>query len=378
MALRLTGRLPEGAGATVTIADGVISAIESVAVGDDAAWILPGLVDLQINGYGGFDVNGADVNPASVLAMAQALAREGTTAFVPTVITASREAIAHSLDAIAQACRDSTEVAAAIPWIHLEGPYISAEDGPRGAHEARWVRPPSLDELDDWQRAAEGRVGMITISPHHEGSIEFIKGAVARGIRVSLGHTHATSGEMAAAVDAGARFSTHLGNGIQAVLPRHPNLMWTQLADDRLTAGFIADGHHLPLPALKAMIRAKGVSRSFVVSDSVSLAGAEPGTYATPVGGAVELHPDGRLNVAGKPYLAGAALSLRWAIPTLLRTGFTVAEAVDLAATNPGRIAVRQAAVRVGAPADLVVFDEAADQWSPAEVYVRGVQVPRE
>lgn len=347
--LDLTGR-----GIRIEMDEGIITDLQPAHVPQGAPILTPGLVDLQVNGFAGHDVNGPEVTPGEVVAMVRALAAVGTTTVVPTVITGSAEDISRSLAAISTACLDDEGTAASIPWVHLEGPYISAAEGPRGAHDLDQIRSPDLAELDAWQRAADGMVGMITLSPHHPNTADFIRQAVARGIRVAIGHTHAEPGQIRAAVDAGARFSTHLGNGIQAMLPRHPNAMWTQLADDRLAAGFIADGHHLPDDTLLAMLRAKGSARSYVVSDSVALAGSMPGPYTTPVGGQVELHADGRLCVADTAYLAGAALPLVQALSTLHRIGLSAHHAFQLTSTNPGRIAGRGGHLAIGQRANVL------------------------
>lgn len=351
----ITGRSSSGGGIRVAIdGESIASVTPTPDPGPDAPWILPGLVDLQVNGYGGFDANGDEVSPDGIEAMAHALAAAGTTTFVPTVITGDHSDMLRSFRAIVAARRGSPVLAASIPFIHVEGPHISHLDGPRGAHDLAQIRPPSIEEFDDWQRAADGLIGMVTLSPHWPGTDSYIHSLVARGVRVSLGHSHATPDQFRAAIDAGARYSTHLGNGIAGMLPRHPNPIWTQLADHRVTAGFIADGHHLPDDALAAMIRSKGIDGSFVVSDSVALAGSAPGTYRAPVGGEVELAPDGRLNVAGTEYLAGAALPLRAAITTLHRCGFNMSEVEQLIAGSPGRIAGAGGTLEPGRRADVL------------------------
>lgn len=187
----------------------------------------------------------------------------------------------------------------------------------------------------------------------------------ARGVHIAIGHTHAEPAQITAVVDAGARLCTHLGNGAHPVLPRHPNLLWTQLAEDRLTAGFIADGHHLPADTLTAMIRAKGLTRSLLVSDAVALAGMPPGRYQTPVGGSVELSADGRLAQTDTPLLAGAARSLADGVAqAVISARLGLGEAVALATQNPGRFVGGQGRLVgrlvVGASADLLRF-----RWSP-------------
>lgn len=353
----LVGRDVHGHGLSLRMDGSRIASMEPVEAPEDSPYLVPGLVDLQVNGYGGFDVNGPAVGVDSVVGMVRALARVGTTSVVPTVITASHEHILGSLDAIAQAVAQDDDIAAAIPYVHLEGPSLSPVDGARGAHDVQQIRPPRVEDLDEWQEAAHGLVGMITLSPHHEGTAEFIRAAVARGIRIAVGHTHAEPEQIRLAVTAGARFSTHLGNGIQSTLPRHPNAIWTQLAEPRLTAGFIADGHHLPDDTLVAMLAAKGLDRSFVVSDSVALAGSAPGVYEAPVGGNVELSEDGRLCVAGTPYLAGAAVPLVDCLKTLHRIGLSLEDALHLTSVAPGQIAGRGGQLAVGERADVLELE---------------------
>ncbi|MFI7062812.1 N-acetylglucosamine-6-phosphate deacetylase [Kribbella sp. NPDC050124] len=337
--MALTGRDPwTGQLLRVEQAGGRVTAVEFLS-GDeeDLPWVSPGLVDLQVNGFGGFDVNGDELSVEVVVGLWEVLRGVGVTTFVPTLVTAGAERTRWAVGVLAEARRQYPEVAGAVPFVHLEGPHISAQDGPRGCHDVRFVRAPDFKEFEEVQRAAGGLVGMMTVSPHWVESVEFIAAVRATGTRVAIGHTHATTAQIRAAVDAGARLSTHLGNGAHAQLPRHPNYLWAQLADDRLSAGFIADGHHLPVETFVAMVRAKGVERSFLVSDSVAVGGQSPGCYETAVGGDVELTDDGRLLVRGTPYLAGAAAPLKdgvgWAA-----AAFSLPEALTMATTNPGRI----------------------------------------
>jgi N-acetylglucosamine-6-phosphate deacetylase len=299
----------------------------------------------------------------------------GVTTFLPTLITASEEKIVHNLRIVAAARKADALLAHMIPCVHMEGPHIALEDGPRGAHPREQVRPPDLAEFMRWQAACGDLVGIITLSPHYAGACEYIHAVSQRGIHVSLGHTSATSEQIHAAATAGAKLSTHLGNGVANPLPRHPNLIWAQLADDRLTATVIADGHHLPTDTLRVMLRAKTASRAILISDLVALAGLPPGDYDTPVGGRVELHTDGRLNVAGTGFLAGATAALKDAVAFVAsHTGFGLGDAVQMATNNPGRFVGGRGVLSVGASADLIRFsrEEGSSSLTIEDVIVKG------
>ena len=238
-------------------------------------------------------------------------------------------------------------------------------------HDPALVRPLDADEVARWVQGHD-LVGVVTVSPHTADAPEHIRRIRALGIGVSLGHTHATTDQLRAAVDAGATLATHLGNGIPSQLPRHPNALWTLLAEDRVTAGVIADGHHLPAEVLTVMLRAKGVDRLFIVSDSTALAGQPPGRYRTPVGGQVDVGADGRLSFVGTDLLAGAGVDLAHGLAHLVADlGLDWASALALATppqvaswlrpASAGDTAGRQ--VQPGGRADLVVWPGRPGPW---------------
>ncbi len=359
--MQIEGRLVEtGDVVRLIIAGGAIAGIEHSDARTEA-WIAPAFIDLQVNGYAGFDFNAADVTPETVAGIVRALWRRGVTTICPTVITQSEAAMCRSLSAIAAACDADLRIAHAVPCIHVEGPFISPEDGPRGAHPLPHVRPPDIAEYRRWQEASGGRVGIVTLAPEYPDVPAFIR-AIADDVVVALGHTAADAAQIRAAVDAGARLSTHLGNGAHARIVRHPNYIWEQMAEDRLAASLICDGHHLPPAVIKAIVRAKGPERTILVSDAVAVAGLPPGVYNAAIGGKVELLPSGRLNLFGTPYLAGSVSALPEGIANAVRhAGVTLAEAVRFATANPARLlrldgARGRGAVRVGAMADLTLF----------------------
>lgn len=366
MDLRLLGRSVEDGGTVrVEVDGGRIAAIERVDDDPGDVWISPGWIDIQINGYDGHDANAADADAGVSAAMVRSLWQAGVTGSCITICTESEAHIVARLAAIAAACAADPQVAASVVGIHVEGPHIAREDGPRGAHPLRHIRPPDIAEYRRWQAAADGRIRIVTVSPEYDDAIDYIRAIVADGVVASIGHTVATADQIRAAVDAGARWSTHLGNGAHAVMPRHPNYIWSQLAEDRLSAGFIFDGHHLPPEVMRTVVRAKGVERTVLVSDAVSMAGLPPGRYSLFDGGEVELLPNGRLELAGTPYLAGAATALPACVANAVRhAGVTLSEAVRMVTANPSRLlglplAAGHESLRVGTAANLTMVRQA-------------------
>jgi N-acetylglucosamine-6-phosphate deacetylase len=344
---------------------------------DPEAWLSPGLIDLQVNGYCGDDVNADGIDAGVILSLTKKMIATGVTTYLPTIISASEARITAALGAIAEARRRSTVVADAIPYVHVEGPHISPVEGYRGAHAREYVRPPCLAEFVRWQQASGGLVGMVTLSPHWDGAEGYIWELSKNGVYVSIGHTDATADQIHRAVDAGATLSTHLGNGSAGMIARHENPLWPQLADDRLSATLIADGHHLPGDLLKTMLRAKGTDRCILISDASAIAGLSPGRYDTPVGGDVELHENGRLSLAGTEFLAGAALPLKDGILRAVSDGaISLAEGVAMATANPGRFAGGIGELRPGAAADLIQFsiDRVANRFNVERIWLKGVE----
>jgi N-acetylglucosamine-6-phosphate deacetylase len=348
----------------------------------DSIYISPGWIDLQVNGFAGVDYNSPGASHADIARSIRAILQTGVTRFYPTVITGPPDNMIGALSNLAEA-REASWEGAAMEAFHLEGPYISPEDGPRGAHPERWVRPPDLDEFQRFQEAARGNIRLVTLSPEWPDTPWFVEAVVREGVVVSIGHTRATALQIEAAVSAGATLSTHLGNGAHAVLPRHPNYIWDQLAEDRLSASFIADGIHLGPAFLKAALRAKGLERALLVTDAVMPAGCAPGPYK--LGEVdVELHGDGSVRMAGGTRLAGSALRMDRAIENVMRmAGVSLADAITLATRNParaGRVAGRLRGLNPGERADLVRFryDRVSHAVEVVETYLGGKLVARD
>ncbi|MDZ4858492.1 MAG: amidohydrolase family protein [Candidatus Hydrogenedentes bacterium] len=349
--------------------------------GSAASIIAPTLFDIQVNGYGGIDLQGIEALPEDVARVDEKLQRIGVSHWIPTIITSSFENTEHGCAMVAAARKDPA-LAKRIPGVHIEGPYISPDDGPRGAHDKRHVRKPDLREFDRWYEAAEGQVAYITLAPELDGAISFIKEMSKRGVIVSLGHHNATPDQIARAVDAGARMCTHLGNGLAAHIPRHSNPLWPQLAEDRLYASVIADLEHLPPHILKTIVRVKGPERTVITSDAVHIAGLRPGHYNL-VGMPVELKKSGRICLSGTELLAGSATSLlQGVINTAKFTDLTLEQAFACASSVPAKlfgVSHRFGVPKPGASANLICIAPPAGNKRAAPTlracFVDGIRV---
>jgi N-acetylglucosamine-6-phosphate deacetylase len=356
--LEITGRnVSDGRWVRVSLDGPTIASVDpiegpsSVSTGDD--WIAPAFWDIQTNGRLGVSFSDPTLTVEQVREIVLAQDAIGTGRICPTLITAPIDDMRHGVATIAAACEDDPEVAHRVIGIHLEGPFLSPDDGYRGAHPIEAIRDPDWGLFQSLQDTSGGRVVLLTLAPERPGAIDLIRKVAGSGVVVAIGHSAADPETIRLAVDAGARLSTHLGNGIVASLPRHPNPIWTQAANDGLAASLIADGHHLDDDVLRVLVRAKTPDRVVLVSDASPLAGLPPGTY-----GRWAVEPSGRVVVAGTPYLAGANRPLTQGVDRLIRSvGLTPAEAISCASARPARLLGRaEPTIAPGEPADLIRF----------------------
>ena len=366
MTMILRGRLSDSKDVVdVVVNDGRIIDIappdisKAADAGDASCLIAPGFIDIQLNGFEGIDFNDPSSSISKLAGMPAVIARTGVTTFCPAVITASTENISGCMTNIISACKQSSGFSAAMAGIHLEGPFISPEDGPRGAHPREHVRRPDWQEFRRWQETAEGRIRIITLSPEWPEAVDFIERAVAENVIVAIGHTGASPAMIGDAVRAGARLSTHLGNGSHAKIDRHPNYIWEQLAQDHLWASFIVDGHHLPPSVVKSFLRCKGFDRSILVTDAIAAAGNPPGRYM--LGDVeVELTQDRKVCLPGTPYLAGSVLEMHQAVANTVRfSDASITDALKMATENPAELLGaddRLGSIAKGRKADLIIL----------------------
>jgi len=347
-------------------------------------FVAPGLIDLQVNGFAGVDYNDPATPSDAIARSIQKMFTTGVTRFLATIITGSEERMLGAIknmvaskQAFAEAGKPEGE---ALAGLHIEGPHLSPEDGPRGAHPLEHIRPPDIAEFNRWQEVADGNIRLVTISPEWAETPSYIRAVVRQGVVASVGHTKANSDQIKAAVDAGATMSTHLGNAAHSALPKTQNYIWDQLADERLTASFIVDGIHIPRVFVHSAVRAKGLERSVLVTDAVMPAMCEPGPYK--LGQVeVELRPNGSVVLRGGERLAGSSLRMDHAIANTVRlASVSLSQALAMATTNAarvGRIAGRLRGLVPGEKGDLVRFtwDPARFSLNVTETIVAGISV---
>ena len=355
----VVGRIPGRLGLwELEIQGSVLREMRSVAQAAQGAagrWITPGLFDLQVNGIGGINFTDGLLTVEQASRADELVRASGTSRYCPTVITSSFDTARAALGTLALAITEGRMPGAHA--IHLEGPWLSNVDGPRGIHRREYVRDPSVEEWESLQRAAGGRIGIVTLAPERRGAGEVIRRAAAAGTVVSIGHTAASQEEIGAAVRAGARMSTHLFNGCAPLLGRHTNVVYAQLADDGLCACFIADGHHVPFHALRIGLRTKGPRRSILVSDLAPLSGLPDGEYEME-GNRVVLR-DGGLRVKDSGLLSAAARTLAEDVQWLaLQEEPGVEQALLMATRNPAALvgAAGWAELAPGRQGPLAVF----------------------
>ena len=299
-------------GQTVVVSwsSGVIDAVEPVGEGGAAenTWLAPGLVDLQVNGFGGVDFQDPDVSFDQLKAAVVRLRERGCGALFLTLITDRWEQMLAKLQRLVSLRDASPFLREAIVGWHLEGPFLSVEEGYRGAHDPAFMRDPLPGDLSDLLSVVgEDRV-LMTVAPERPGVLELIEAGVSKGLQFSLGHCAAQPDQLAAAIQAGARGITHWGNGIPQSLPRHDNWFWTIIDQAGLHVGLIPDGIHLPPTVFRGMHAAlRGSHEIYYTTDAMAAGGAGPGRYKL-AGQSLEVGTDRVVRIPGQPNFAGSSL----------------------------------------------------------------------
>ncbi len=361
----------------ITIKNGIIcdiSELYDLKDADSEIFIAPGLIDNQINGYANVDFSGDNLSVDGIIVAANAIWKEGVTSFLPTLITCSHEMLLRNLKMLREASGKVRNIGESVPGYHLEGPYISPEEGFRGCHPVRYIRKPSNEELLGYQKAAGGKIIQITLAPEIEGALEFIRFCTHEGIIVALGHTNASSDQINLAVKNGARLSTHLGNGCANYIHRHRNPIWPQLANERLLVTIIADGLHLLPDEVKVIYKVKGRSNMIITSDVIYLAGMAPGRY-TYLESEVILSEEGMLLNPDLDCLAGASFPLKKGVENVINfTGCSLADGIKMASENVALLygLNDRGNLAPGKRADIIMFRRAGSEIKIVATFLGG------
>lgn len=292
----------------------------------------PGYVDLQVNGYAGVDFTSPDLTLDDIHLVTRTLAEAGIAAYCPTVITASDEVYRRNFPLLAAAMNDA-EWGARILGIHLEGPSFNT--GASGAHPVEHIRPPDVDAFKRWNDWADGHIVLHTLAPELPGALPYIETLTASGVVCSLGHHLADAATTRAAMNAGARICTHLGNGLPLTLHRYHNPIINQLAEPDMLVMFIPDGQHIPRNLIRLIKSTKRLDQLIVVSDCAPIAGLPPGDYML-WGKPVHLTAEKGIRIQDGEVLAGSAYNLSECMRWLQNTNlFTEDELLMIGRNNP-------------------------------------------
>jgi len=341
--------------------EGVITAVESMpAASTDATWIVPALVDLQVNGFAGVDFQQDNLTVEKLLIAVRGLRAAGCGRFLLTLITDDWARLLARLRHLRSVRSTCAELRHAIAGWHVEGPFLSAEPGFRGAHDPRWMRDPTPEDIRELRQCTETDPVLLTLAPERDGALDAIRLASSLGIRVSLGHTNASLEILQRAVAAGAVAFTHLGNGCPRELDRHDNIL-LRVFDLLRTPGaglrvsLISDGIHVS-PALFRLAHRELGDSIFLVSDAMAAAGAPPGRY--PLGGLeLEVGADRVVRFPGSSNFVGSALRPdEGVLRAAQMLGCDWRKVWKQFSEIPASLMNLPAGLAVGAPADLCVI----------------------
>ena len=335
-------------GRVAEVGGGAPPGVPDLALG--GGYLVPGLIDLQVNGC--FGVNLADVEPAGWARVVLGLPGTGTTAFLPTFVTAPIGELGEALRRAAGLVADPP-VGSRVLGVHMEGPFLAATRA--GAHRLDSIVPPVPEAVAGLLAAGAGALRVVTLAPEVDGGLAAVTTLASAGVVVSIGHSDATARQVAAAADAGARMVTHLFNAQRPLHHREPGVVGQALTDPRLTCGLIADLSHVAAPAC-AIAFAAAPGRICLVTDASAAAGMPPGRYRLGGKTVEEGQGDDRAPRLADGTLAGSALRMDQAVANAVAVGVGLAEAVAAATRIPADVLGRSDLGRLepGAAADLV------------------------
>ncbi len=364
---------------SVEIRNGKILRVEQIVKLSDEGnpvYIAPGLIDNQVNGFAGVTFNYTDgsLDREGIMKITRELWGKGVTTYLPTLTSNNTEVMTIILKKLSSVKNDEA-MHGSIPGFHLEGPFLSPEDGYRGAHPLKCVRKPDWDEFMALYEASGKNILTITLAPELDCAMDFISKCTGLGVVVALGHHNASKKDIDESVMNGAKICTHLGNGCANLIGRHENPLWPQLANDGLMISIICDGFHLRDEEIAAFYKVKGQEKTIITSDVTSFAGLPPGKYINEDGEEVELTPEGMLRYPAQNVLFGSVLPVSRGVVHMMEvTGCTLGEAIRMASTNPAELyrMTDRGSLEPGKRADIILFTIGKRELDIKKTYVKG------
>jgi N-acetylglucosamine-6-phosphate deacetylase len=339
-------------------ATGLLSLVPAPEEDPGHLWIAPGLIELQVNGYGGIDFQ-RDCSPEDLHTAAAALRRDGCLRTLLTLITCPWDEMLRKVENLRTIIRKDSTLSRAFPGWHIEGPFLSDQKGFSGAHDPRWMRDPRPEDIARLKAVVGDDPVLLTIAPERPGSVEAVAAAVRHGFVVSFGHTNASAAQLRAAHEAGGRAFTHLGNGCTQQLDRHDNIIWRVIDEAGIVAGIIPDTHHVSPPLFRILHRTLGPDRIYWTTDAMAAAGAAEGWYTI---GDARLHvgPDRVVRNPETNTFAGSALDPIEGIRRGARMlGRPWQEVWDYFSAHPARLMNLHGELAVGSPAGFCLLQTA-------------------
>lgn len=337
------------------------------------SFVTQGLVDLQINGYAGIDFNQANLSSAAMDIAFSSIALSGVTSCLPTIISGTAEQMIDNCRSLDLAIGASQLGPHMVTGYHIEGPFLSPEKGYCGAHNSAHMTVSGIELVDQMMAVTSLPIKILTVAPEIPSVLDLIPQLCERGIRVAIGHSAANLQQIEAAVAAGATLSTHLGNGLPQRLHKTENPIFWQLAQDELTAMFIADGIHVPRSALKTMLRAKGLGRTILTTDAVAAAASQtPNVFFTLGATTIELSSNGEVRVPGSCYLAGSSVTMDQMVRNLGRWyDYSMPQILQMTRINPLNVLYGTALPEaIANPVQLVEWQQSSDGPYVSRVHI--------
>lgn len=317
----------------------------------EGRYIVPGFIDVHIHGAGGADA--MDNTEEALRTISKFIAQHGTTSFLATTLTSSKETLKEVLEKIGKLQNENIE-GATIFGAHMEGPYFDVQY--KGAQNDKYIKPAGIKEIEEYLNVKPGLVKLFSMAAKGEGALESIKFLKENGVVVSVGHSGVSFEEVQAAVKAGIGHSTHTYNGMKGFTHREPGVVGAVMLNDSVNAEIIFDKIHVHPEAVRLLIKTKGVDRVVCITDAMCATGLPDGNYKL---GELDVYVrDGQARLISNDALAGSVLTMDKAFKHLIELGYSLFDAVKMTSTNAAKeFGLNAGVLQEGKDADIVLLN---------------------